>query len=393
MTITLRELGPADGPAIARLCAEAPDTGRVSFSPVYKGDAYETLRTLKPGMVGVVAEAAEHDGLVGMGLLEFGRCLVAGRPQPYALLSSLMVHPNFRRRGIASRLARWRVDRAEERLGEDGIILANVQRGNTASRRTAERWTTQVLPPFSAIPFRFRRRPPRPPAGIEVRPVERADLGSFADHLDHFYGEHVLHRPETPDDLGGWLEATRGAVASATDGSVTAEVATAAGAAAEVAEAAGATGGHARTGIASPSIRSPPNRHLLVATDRSGALLAGLSVDEVHHLMTLRVAKLPFVMRAADRALSLLPADGEMRIIRVGRFWFAPGRQDAARYLFETVRHRWRGTATAIVAVVDERSPIAPAYGIRPWSPRGRASTFVRSARVLAEGEAIRPIV
>lgn len=352
----------------------------MAFSPVYRGDAYATLKALKPGMIGVVAEAPGHDGLAGMGLLEFGRCRVDGGDVPYALLSSLMVDPAFRRRGIATRLAHWRIELAEERFGPDGLILANVQNGNAGSRRVAERWSTQVLPPFAAVAVPFRRRPPPVPDGVVIRMAERAELDRFAHYLDGFYADHALHRPETSDELAAWLGGSN-AVSPSTE--------------APFAVAVDAMASPAVDGSpdAPTEIERRPVRHLLVALDRSGAMLAGLCVDEVHHLMTLRLAGLPFVPSAVRCLPRHLPGGGELRLIRVERLWFAPGRLDAARALFETVRHRWRGTATAMLVVTDERSPVAAAYGIRRWWPKGRAETFVRSRRVVPEGHPIRPIV
>src|SRR6187549_2338320 len=130
--IVVRRLEPTDGPAIDRLGRETPDTGAVAFYSEFHHDAYETLMALHPGSVGVVAEAPDRR-LVGMGLVAFGECQFEGEIRPSAYLNSLGVHPDYRRRGIASRIAAWRVNEANDRFkadGREGVIFAAIQGGN-----------------------------------------------------------------------------------------------------------------------------------------------------------------------------------------------------------------------------------------------------------------------
>ncbi len=105
-------MAPADGPALATLYENSPDTGRVTFNARFNIDAYQAMIALRGDVVGVVAETASFDGLVGASLVNFGQCYFEDHVRPSALLSSLTVHPAYRRRGIASRLAEWRVHHA-----------------------------------------------------------------------------------------------------------------------------------------------------------------------------------------------------------------------------------------------------------------------------------------
>ncbi len=45
---------------------------------------------------------------------------------------------NFRQRGIASRLAEWRVEYVHQHMGDEAVILAYIQKGNTGSQKTAQ---------------------------------------------------------------------------------------------------------------------------------------------------------------------------------------------------------------------------------------------------------------
>jgi GNAT superfamily N-acetyltransferase len=55
----------------------------------------------------------------------------------YAVLDSLKVHPDYRRRGIARRLTDRRLERATELGGDEVVIVAYIQAGNTASLANA----------------------------------------------------------------------------------------------------------------------------------------------------------------------------------------------------------------------------------------------------------------
>ncbi len=79
------------------------------------------------------------DGLVGAGFVDFGHCNFEGELRDYASLSGVVVHPHFRRRGIASRLAQWRVEYAREHIGDGGVILTSIQEENTGSFAVAKK--------------------------------------------------------------------------------------------------------------------------------------------------------------------------------------------------------------------------------------------------------------
>ena len=97
---TLRAMVAADGPALATLGEQTPETGAVSMHSQFEFDPYETLLALRPGTIGVVAEAPDRSGLGGICLMSFGQCWFEGSIRPSAYLYSLSVHPDFRRRGL-----------------------------------------------------------------------------------------------------------------------------------------------------------------------------------------------------------------------------------------------------------------------------------------------------
>ena len=140
----LRELAPDDGPAIGRLFDASPDSGMIRFRPSFQVDPYVAL-TYDGHQAGVVVERDGSSGppgpggLVGLGLVEFGEIVLRGRRSRYALLHSLVVHPDVRRRGIARSIVDWRLARARAELGEEAVIAATIQKSNAGSFAAAAR--------------------------------------------------------------------------------------------------------------------------------------------------------------------------------------------------------------------------------------------------------------
>ena len=117
----------------------------MAFFSEFQQDVYETIVALRPGTVGVVAEAPDKR-LVGMGLVSFGKCQFEGELRPSAYFNSLSVHPEYRRQGIAARIGAWRINEAREHFqaaGSEGVIYAAIQGGNVGSMKTAASWSNQ----------------------------------------------------------------------------------------------------------------------------------------------------------------------------------------------------------------------------------------------------------
>ena len=165
----VREARPEDEAGLAALALASPDGGAVAFTPEQHVPARAVAREHD------ISErvVAEVDGAVaGVGQLDIGTCRFEGEDVRYALLSTLRVHPDYRRRGIAARLTDWRLRRAAELAGHDVVVVAYIQAGNTASVGNARRWATQVGGRLIVTPVPMRRRPPpRPRAGLTVKPA------------------------------------------------------------------------------------------------------------------------------------------------------------------------------------------------------------------------------
>jgi len=341
-TFSLRQLGPQDGRAYAAVLAASPDTGTIGSAVRFEIDPFQALMSLHRDTVGVVAETPGYDGLVGSGLLRFGHCQWEGEVRASALLNTLVVHPAYRRRGLASQLARWREEYARQRIGEGGIIWAIIQRNNTGSELTARKWARQFLANrLTFAPLRMRSGPPPQARHFDVRPAQPDDLDSVAEQLNRFYREYNFYSPETTRSLAAWLDETP---------------------------------------------FESPFRHYRIITNKAGSILAGMGLAENYRVRTTLITHLPAGLRILNQVFHVVPASGEMREIALSRLWYAPGQLDAARHLLETIRWEWRERGTSLMLYADVRGPLMGLFGVRERISKGQASIAVQAPVLCTEG-------
>ena len=341
-TFSLRQLDPQDGPAYAAVLAASPDTGAIGNAVRFEIDPYQALLALHKDTVGVVAETAGYEGLVGSGLLRFGQCQWEGEVRPSALLNTLVVHPDYRRRGLAAQLARWREAFAIRQAGEGGVIWAIIQRNNTGSELTARKWANQFLASrLMFAPLRMRSMPPARTRLYEVRPAQPEDLDGVVEQLNRYYRDYNLYSPESKSSLAAWL---------------------------------------AETPFDSPF------RHYWIITDKAGSILAGVGLAENYRLRTTLITHLPAGLGVLNRVFHVVPANGEMREIALSRLWYAPGQMKAARQLLETIRWEWREKATSMLLYADVHSPVVHLLGVQDRLGKGLASIAVRADVPCTEG-------
>ena len=328
----VREAQAQDEAGLAALAAASPDGGAVAFTPEQHVPALQIAREHEISEC-FVADA--DGGIAGSGQLDIGTCRFEGDDVRYALLSTLRVHPDYRRRGVAAELTERRLRRAAELAGQDVVAVAYIQAGNAASLGNARRWATQVGGRRVVTPVPMRRRPPRPRPGLTVRPAEGGELAEVAARIDAFYAGHDFARRWNETLLGDWL-------------------------------------------AASPF--PDPVNHCLVVADRSGRLLADLGLHE-QGLFSLVIGHLPAHLRAANAVLRVVPGDGRMRNLIADKAWFGPGQLDAARYLWEVTRWEWRDAGTSLLLTHDPRSPVHDVVAAQPWLPTTSATVAVRARR------------
>lgn len=346
--IILRPMEPTDGAAIDLLGQQTPDTGAVAFFMRFRHDAYDVLTKLNPGVVGVVAEVPAREGLVGMGLLTFGECWYEGELRPFAYLSGLSVHPNYRRLGVASKLAAWRVDTAHARfreIGKAGVIFAAIQTGNLGSLQVSKTWSTQLVKGQSQLAIAaVRHRPPKPVPGLEVRIAQFGELEEIAQKQNTFYDSYNLYPPQTGESLNEWR---------------------------------------------SRSAFGYPLHDYYVAVDRTGNILAGLGITEEGRLITSHVLRMPQPLRVANLFLRLIPPDGVSRRINVEQFWFAFNHIHAGQFLWESTRWLLRERGTVLALFFDPSSPLRKAVILPKFMPETGGSIALSAPTPMPRGRHI----
>jgi GNAT superfamily N-acetyltransferase len=334
-SVTLREINAADGPKIAALGEQTPDTGAVAIHNLWHYDPYATIEALHANTIGVVAETSEHDGIVGMGMMCTGECQFEGAVRPFAYLFSLGVHPDFRRRGIATQLAMWRVEKARALLGNDALLFAGIQQGNEGSLRNADKWSTDRIDGRATAGFaKMRSSPPSRLGELDMRPAEESDLEEIVEKQNDFYAGYNFYPPRTAGSLQEWHRA-------------------------------------APFGF--------PIREYFVVVDRERNIVGGLSATEEGRVTTGHVVRLAPPMRFMNALVRVIPADGVTKRIHVKEMWFAPERLDAGKYLWESLRWLWRERGTMMMNFHDAQSPLAR-IAATPWYvPRQSGSLVIAS--------------
>lgn len=340
-------MSPADGQELSDLYQASPDTGQIQIAPLYHLDAYAAFIAVRPSAIGVVAESPDFEGFVGAGFVHFGQCYFEDELRDYASLSGVVVHPDYRRRGIASRLAEWRVECARQRLGDNGLILASIQKQNTGSFVVAEKWSRQFAGQITTGAVRIRAKSSGQIADVTVRPVEMDELAAVANGLNAFYSSYNLYEPHSDELLRDWL---------------------------------------------AQSPFETPFHHYYVAVNQAGDILAGLAVSEQYRAIEMQVKQIPAAMRLLNKLVKFVPPDGALKQLAASKIWFAPGQLKAAQQLWETIRWEWHTKASTVTFFFDSRSPVADVFTIPFWMPKGVFVLAVNGPVLMQDEKLIYPI-
>ena len=317
----IRTVIPSDEPALAVLANRVVDGGAVAFT---RRRHVPFLDAEGPESVGFIAETRSGE-VVGAAWVRIGRCRLFGSPSAYALLHSLSVAPDARRRGVATALTNARlawVDAQSDARGEVIVPIATIQHGNTASLANTRRWATVISDELRVTPVPVRRRPPR------ARPEWRVHDGNDLPAADDAPG---LGPDTAPRLLSDWLER---------------------------------------------SVGGERMNHLHVLTDRSGTVLAALGIHDDTPLSHLQVVRMPASIALANRFVRVVGGDGAMRTGQVTLAWARD--QAAGRYLWQHVRWRWHPRLTSLVTTVDPTDPSAAMTKAPRWLPATRIHLAAR---------------
>lgn len=346
--IQIREITELDGPEIAKLSSIIPEEGLVSTSTIYQMDAFQAIMVTHQDVKGFLAVDNSNNECVGLGFVRFGHCLYEGDLIPFAFLNSLMVHPNYRRQGIASDLIKYRIHQSMDYLGEHGILVANIKNSNPGSMETASKWCKQLSGPVYQIPIQVSSDPPKPPSGYTIRPALAVEYNVIAQGINRFYQDYNFHIPVDPNLL---RETT------------------------------------------SKTPFDTPFRHYWVVVDGQGIIQAGIEIFEQYRLKVSKVGPLSFWQNIRNKVHPIIPDDGVVRELVLDRLWYHPGHEKAAHYLIEDIRWEWRERATQIILFIDKRSEIGRNLKFPPWIPKTHINVAVSASKRMVSGRPLCPIL
>jgi GNAT superfamily N-acetyltransferase len=317
---TLREMLPSDSESVNRLISSFEGNMITRFlvdayAAIVSGTKYETI--------GVVVEAADHSGLIGMGTLRFGTVQFNGSVLPLAFLDGLKVHPDFRKQGLGYQIANWRVQRARDRYGDDCVIGTGMAIENLASRAVANKWCREFIDPaFEICILPATTRPPKPLDGVTVREIEADEYDEFASRQNVFYKDYNLYEPGDADSIKSMLGV-------AVDG-------------------------------------NKPYR-FYAAVDRKGNLLAGAQTWARGMLKSDTLSNLPPPLRIMNGLFHLLPPDYTIRDLAVNGLWYRLTQSHAAHFLWESIRWLCSDRATTFFGSFDSNDPVKDIVELKPW--------------------------
>ncbi len=322
---TLRPMQPSDGPALQHLMENDPVTGSMAMTTHFLVDAYEAWITLKPNLIGMVAESPGFDGVAAAVTMALDDAQFDGRVLPGAYLENLKVDYTFRGQRLCARIVEAVANEARQRMG-GGVIFTGMSSDNLASIASMKSWSKQVVGPLAVAARPTRTRPPGSLPGITVRAAEPHDFAQIAEKSNRFYANYNLYPPLSADKLSATLGMT-------------------------------------------------PAYQLYVAVDGSGTILAGTLVTNRAQLMYDEFRNVPLPLRLMNTFLHLIPADYKLRMAEANLFWF--DQLAAGRHLWQTLQWVYRDRASILAASFDGRGPLRDVFQVRAWHVPKIAVTLV----------------
>ncbi len=335
----LRPLEPRDSEAYRQLMASSPETGLITIQVIFKEDPYEMLMQRRIGQIVVVAEAP--DGTVVGSAAADARPLWFEKQAVQAVhLHSLLVHPNFRQRGVATALVQWRIDWAREHYGQNVLIFAEIQQNNQASFKNASKWATGFSTPRESGFLRVYHRPPHPLPNVTVREAVEADYPGIVAGLNEYNQDVNFTRYITSDRLHRNLEPIHGQVF----------------------------------------------RHRYIVLE-DGKLVGGAVLSHHDPSVETRIIRAPFINKVFARLTGMIHSDDVIHGGELDGIWFKKGHTDAAHYLTQYLRFRAYPESNAVnVTISNPKS--WEAVRVSHWQPHTILSVaYLRPPQLQPYGE------
>lgn len=294
----VREMEAKDDKDYLELMTAEPERGWIDLRTAYKPgqSPYELLtrrRSQKVFVVQVPEGMKDAGKVVGVGAADPRRVWFEGLPLQAVHLHNLLVHPDYRHKGIATQLIQARVRWARSECGPNILIFAELNQNDPAAFRAAAKWATDFTQPRESGFLLARSQPPPNPDGYVVREAEEADYPTIVNGLNTFNHDVDFTRVVDSERLHRNLSPINGRIFR--------------------------------------------HRYVVLA---NGKIVGGAVLSE--HDPTVEAVSVrgkPINMLLA-RLSGMIHEGGEVRYGEVDGIWYQPGFQNAEHYLVHTLLHR-----------------------------------------------------
>ena len=196
----IREATPGDNNELRELQAKCPQGKTLIVSTVNTPDFFARAKAYESYKVFV---ACTNGHIIGSGTCVLKNAIVNGQLHRIGYLFQLFVNPEYRRKGVARELFRYR----EDYLTQQGAALAYalIMEGNIPSMRYVvgqgfKRHRTLVMPSLAIykemyIPFQGK-----------IRPIEEEDLDAVAELMNDTWQGYDFYEPISAEGLAAFIQ-------------------------------------------------------------------------------------------------------------------------------------------------------------------------------------------
>jgi len=196
----IREATVDDNNKLQELQAKCPQGTALIVSTINTPDFFARVKAYESYKVYV---ACIDDHIIGSGACVIRNAIVNGQLHRVGYLFQLFVNPEYRRKGVAGELFRYR----EDYLTQQGVALAYalIMEGNIPSMRYVESQSFKLHRKLIMPGLAIYKEMDIPSKG-KIRPITQEDLDGVAKFMNDTWQGYELYEPTSAERLAAFIE-------------------------------------------------------------------------------------------------------------------------------------------------------------------------------------------
>jgi GNAT superfamily N-acetyltransferase len=292
-----RPMEKGDDPAYREILAAEPNQGWINIEVKLraKQSPYELLTQRRYQQVFVVEVPPgfpDEGRVVGVGAADPRKIWFEGQPVKAVHLHNLLVHPDWRHKGVATALIQARIHWARAEVSPNAVIFAELDQNDMAAFNAAAKWATDFTQPRESGFLLAREKAPTNPHGYIVHEARETDYDTIVAGLNTFNHDVDFTRVVDADRLHRNLAPINGKVF----------------------------------------------RHRYVV-EHNGEIVGGAVLTETDPSVESHVIRGRPLNLLIARLSGMIQDGGEVHYGEVDGIWFKPGCEDVAHYLIQQLLH------------------------------------------------------